>query len=470
MDIFGTADQRDERLREFQNRPLLFTDMKNSTCSAEGKYSGVGFHEENLSELLIATREIVRIDSNFVHLVRNGYDGLEKKKTSNRGRRRKEKKKKNRKRQGDGTKFNSSIQFCVLGTHIRDVPDELDGHSHNARPESSIMRKGNSINREKIIKEYKIKLFRTGVFQVPGVLMEDMSDVMPPLEILRKYLDWMFLNDVQIISLFSVMRNYKFKLHQGHIDLRALHESCSSRIDDCININFKDLEKNLTKPIFKPPQQIHPYDEGWAVMLDMYSNTEISDMTLGELDLSISDFMENLEESVSFRNIYVNPDNLRVWISEMNMSPMYLKFLQYAKKLHGIVSEDALCGILRFMIAKPVSILKKKILNHPDNDLASVKYDASNYPGLLIRIKTPLPNKPDKKTTIKIFPKGKINIDGANNRNEAEFIYWWLNNVFTINSNFVYDEDYIHDESDSEFSESDSEGDDLNQDHQDLRE
>ena len=86
--------------------------------------------------------------------------------------------------------------------------------------------------------------------------------------------------------------------------------------------------------------------------------------------------------------------------------------------------------------------------------MASVKYDSDIYPGLLMKVNTPLPDDPNKRTTIKIFRRGKINIDGANNREEAEFIYWWLNEMFINHPEFIYDENYVHNETDSEFSES----------------
>lgn len=455
MDIFG--DNRETRLVQFQEQPCLFTYMQNSTCSAEGKFSNVEFHEQELSPLLFTTGYIVKIDSNWTHQVRPGYTGLDKKKTSKRGRHKKTKKKKNRKIQGDGMNFNSSIQFSILGTHIREKPEIPDIHSHNATPLPSIIKNGQEVEMEKIIKEYKPKLFRNGVFQVPGVLTEDMSDVEGPLRILEKYLNFIFLADVERESLFSVMRNYKFKLHDGYIDLKLLQDYCARKLVGMLNTNPKDIERFLLRPILEFPQQIHPYDEGWIGMSEMYTSYDVSLMTAKDFIPSTSEMISFLEDSENLKNVYVNPENLTTWIREQNYSDIYLKFIQYIKILHecGVhFSEIVLRSVLKFMMIEPLSIVQKKLLKHPDNDLASIKYDDDKYPGFLIKIKTPLENKPEKRTTIKIFPKGKINIDGANNRQEATFIYWWLNQLFTDNPQFIYDENYIHDETDSEFSES----------------
>ena len=75
--------------------------------------------------------------------------------------------------------------------------------------------------------------------------------------------------------------------------------------------------------------------------------------------------------------------------------------------------------------------------NHENNMMASVTYDTQEYSGVIIKIKTPITTDPFKTTTIKLFQKNqKINIDGANNIDEARHIYYWFNNIL-LNNNLV---------------------------------
>jgi hypothetical protein len=104
------------------------------------------------------------------------------------------------------------------------------------------------------------------------------------------------------------------------------------------------------------------------------------------------------------------------------------------------------------MLAKYTEELSVYLTKSKDNLLSHIKYDPEKYPGFLIKVKTPNAVDLDKKTTIKIFPSGKINIDGANSREEAEFIYYWLNSIFFENPDLIYSTNFNYDDPDSEFS------------------
>ena len=92
------------------------------------------------------------------------------------------------------------------------------------------------------------------------------------------------------------------------------------------------------------------------------------------------------------------------------------------------------------------------LMKSGNNLLSHIKYDPEKYPGFLVKIKTPNITDADKLTTIKIFPSGKINIDGANNRQEAEYIYYWINSIFYDNPKLIYNPDESYDTTDSEYS------------------
>lgn len=462
MDIFG--NDKEKRLSELQLQPLLFSPISNSTCCAEGTFIGVSFHEQELTELLCPLGPIVKIESNYGSMISPKYINIDKKKVSNRGRKKKLKPKKHRKIQGDGSKFNSCIQFCILGRATREKSQVEDKYSRLAKPLPPKIVSSQTgdieIKMEQIIKEYKFKLFRTGVFQVPGVLTEDMSDIRAPLNALEKYLNFISTSPIKRGILFSVMRNYKFKLMNGCIDLRQLHNYCIERFIKLSTINMDDLEKFILLPIFKNNNMPHPRDEdNWSSIIDMTYN-QLSKSTPEEFEIDVMEMFEYLEMSINPHNIYVDKDKLMTWIVEAKFPIYYVKFINYMKILRDCylqVSDESSLKILKLLLRNPIGELKKNIIKHPDNELADIKYDQEKYPGLLIYVKTPIPSKLDKCTTIKIFKSGKINIDGANNMTEATYIYWWLNNLLGSNPLFIFDENKFHNETDDEFSESEEE-------------
>jgi len=152
-----------------------------TTVTMEGKFSGVQFHEKDLTTKLKPTPRVVMIKSNYGKIALDGYEEAAVKRKSNRGRKRKEKQKKPRKHQGSGEDFNSQITFTVI----------------SGRDSTKV---------------YKIKVFRTGRIQLPGMQPAFIDDV---IECLERVAD--IFNDllkppepVQLVSLRPVMKNYKF--------------------------------------------------------------------------------------------------------------------------------------------------------------------------------------------------------------------------------------------------------------------
>jgi len=133
-------------------------------------------------------------ENNLDHLDKDTL--IKKKKNSARGRKIKEKKKKKRKIQGTGLYFSSQVSFDIYN------------YTNN--------------------KITKIKIFRNGNFQVPGVKKPDMSDLVDSIVLLKDYLNYVkFLNNdpdepdepdepkentVEIPYIISVMRNYTCRI------------------------------------------------------------------------------------------------------------------------------------------------------------------------------------------------------------------------------------------------------------------
>ncbi len=433
MDIFGS--DRDAKLTIYKNTPLLFTVMENSTCTAEGVLRNVEHDESELTTILKCSGNIIAIDSNYGHLRPVDYEEAEEVKKSKRGRKKKIKPKKVRKFQGDGSGFNSQISFSILGTHIRPVPIIPDKHSVDSIKLPN--------NHESITKKYKIKLFRNGRFTIPGILTESMVDVKAPLTELCDYLTDYFLEDVAIDKLYSVMRNYKLHLLEGRIDISQLQRHCNQTFQKLLNTRFSDISDFIITPVFLK-SKTNPYYDGWNSYFDN---------NLNEQNIDYQQMKTLLKESINTKNLYIDPVKLIEKINEMNLPATYRKLQILHEVLNQNLCDEVLQAILKYWLTSKLCALEKFLVKSKDNILSYFKYDPEKYPGFLIKVRTPNQFTTSKKTTIKIFPSGKINIDGANSREEAEFIYYWLNHLFATNKNIIYRVDQIYDETDSEFSE-----------------
>ena len=148
----------------------------------------------------------------------------------------KEKKESKRKKQGTGLYFNSQITFDIF----------------------------NKTNQ----KVSKIKLFRNGTFQIPGVKFPDMRDIIDPLIVLRDYWNHTHPNNYTDISyILSNMRNYKCHLADPSLTILL------NKLEDILyfekdlpkypvdnNIYYKILEKmNLSKKINEKIFNYMPY-------------------------------------------------------------------------------------------------------------------------------------------------------------------------------------------------------------------
>jgi hypothetical protein len=164
----------------------MFTELIPSTLTAKGVFSDISFNEEEIIEFMTPPSDgyILRICCNYGVLVNSNPNYTPppvKTRVSNRGRKPKTKPKSKRKLQGTGKYFSSQITFEIYN------PDNN--------------------------KIYKIKLFRNGGFQVPGIKKPDITDLLKPIHVLRDYLRNEFMDDgIQVQYFISVMRNYICRL------------------------------------------------------------------------------------------------------------------------------------------------------------------------------------------------------------------------------------------------------------------
>lgn len=441
MDIFK---DRDAQLLKFKSCSQLFSKMENSTCTVEGFLTNVTHDESELTQYLYCTKDIVKIDSNFGHKIFKGYKNPnEKIRTSNRGRKKKEEPVDTRKHPGDGSSFNSQISITVPGEVERLKPTSPDKHSPFA--ETYII---SSKTYEKFIKEYKIKVFRNGKFTVPGVLNESLSDVVEPLNKLCSYFSNMFCLDVEMQGLKSVMRNYKFHLLLHKINVRKLQQYCSKHFQSLLNTRFSDIEDFIITPFFEKIAESPGY-EGWSQYVNIHPKVYVN--------IDYHELLDRLKDSSSARNLFVDPDKLINILERENLEEVYNRIRVFIhclqKSCFVTLSETIIKQIIRYHLRHRLDKIRTMLTKDKDNMLSHIKCDLEKYPGMLIKLKTPNEKKKDKKTTVKIFPSGKINVDGANTREEAEYIYYWLNYLFSQNPDFVLNKEAaVYDGHDSEFS------------------
>lgn len=120
-----------------------------------------------------------------------------------------------------------------------------------------------------------------------------------------------------------------------------------------------------------------------------------------------------------------------------------------------IVIGDDIRLDINAMYARLVQDAKDKMVDVAG--VNEVRYNPERYPGLVIKFSTPIQGNPGKKTTIKIFKSGKINIDGSISPESAHQHYYWLRwYIDKYSDTFVYK--YVEVALSDSSSDSDSDG------------
>jgi len=455
-----------DELRKYR---CIFTTMRISTITVQAQFSNLHFKEADLIDFVaypdIKKGPIMKIDCNYGHWKSDKYVSPKAERKSKRGRKPQPPKITNRKRLGDGTNFDSQIQFCVTGVHDRAV---LAGPKTEKRPKNvQPLPDVGGVKWERVTKIYLLKLFRNGKIIVPGVLCEDLSDIDAPLKYLARYISRIVDTGkpaIQLTGRYPIMRNYKLELIGCRdkempvcIDLRKLQAYGNKHFYTLLNTNLNDITELILRPIFDSP--ISPHRHGWKEFTKSWNafNTPLVDTRLS---------LNWLQDKVNNKNLYVNADRLAVILQQDEFKQIYDFFMMYLRHTKVKLQDFVLQRILYYMLYDRLEKLYKTLANHPDNKLSHIRYDPARYNGFLIKIKTPTEAKPNKKTTVKIFASGKINIDGDNDRQEAELIYLWLNKLFYTNPDLLYRKgEHINQGPDDEFSDEDpDDGDDDDED------
>lgn len=196
---------------------FIFGKLYPSTLTAQGLLSNVEFEEKDLIHAVEPLGRIRKITCNYGESYNTNFnDTVIKKKKTNRGRKPKVKKRNVRKNQGNGKYFNSQITFWVQSLTIKP-------------------------------KQYKIKLFRNGTIEIPGGLEPSMDDITSAVEVVREAMENCLVEEVKVVELYSIMRNYKFETLADdiriniselyHIFITAHRNKCPS-VDSITEIKY----------------------------------------------------------------------------------------------------------------------------------------------------------------------------------------------------------------------------------------
>lgn len=207
-----------------RGQPQLFTIPKSSTITAsglvmyvnpDGSTSPLHFLEKDIIEHIIRCAvplpdTIQLVGCNYGEYKHPNYVPPKKKGASGRGRKPKLKKKRTRRTQGNGRYMFSQLTIEVVHPVSRSI--------------------------------LKIKVFRTGVIQCPGVVMPNLQDLVDAIQVVQEYLSSVFGRLIKMSHVVALMRNYIWRMRNFdyHISLERLVDIIRAEKRSDANLAFLD--------------------------------------------------------------------------------------------------------------------------------------------------------------------------------------------------------------------------------------
>lgn len=208
---------------------LLVENMIISTITLRGEFENFQFNEKSNAGMIKANKYVRYKQSKYETEAQDGYSyPIKKQKKTNRGR--KPKPKVEKKQRKTDKIYNSFDSQCTCGTE-NTVADYY--HPHRSLRENELINEIlNDIRASNIRNNiFRIKIFRNGMYGVPGVQRTDFYDVLPAL-----------LNLEEVLR--DVDEKCKLKLDTFYVDLI----NCKTIIKDkSLNINTSLLGKIISE-------------------------------------------------------------------------------------------------------------------------------------------------------------------------------------------------------------------------------
>lgn len=205
----------------YDGRDEVLSEPVTTTVTLSGRLLNVSFHEQELITKLEPTGNVVMLKCNYGTKTQDNWEEPSKVKKSNRGRKKQEKpKKRQRKIQGTGECFNSQLTFVMrqmVPAHLTKSATYYEFYSGNK-------------DDTPVAVYFKIKVFRTGVIQIPGARPDLLPYIVASCEEICEHLNKALTppdsdKRVTIGRLHAVMKDYKFyvSLQKGQmLDLYML--------------------------------------------------------------------------------------------------------------------------------------------------------------------------------------------------------------------------------------------------------
>jgi hypothetical protein len=462
-----SARYRQKRIRILETRVrqmsdegkevIEFEDLIPSTLTLQGSFKGINFVNEELIKILQEpTGDILKIGCNFGELYNREYlKHLEKLKreqeekekiepSSNRGRKKIEKVPK-RKKQGNGKYFQSQITFIIWHPEIG--------------------------------RNYQIKLFHNGVFQVPGIQRPDMTDLIYPIKTLENYIRPYFepgallykgpkkASELPHNKLKEAEKNAKVKTRPYGVSRKIAKKKVKpkAKFVDFYFSSSEDEEeppvpKKKKKKVGKKKEKLHDElkssDEPKPAKKSSNNKSKLAKKSKKNLTkpspaknqpkpgIFVHHFvavMRNYKTRLINQRLHVDLDRLERLVQQEKGDPEGNLVASLAIKKVGCEKAEEL--IYEFIGP-----------HHNYMGIAEITYNNDRCLSLTIKFHRPAPANPKKKITMKILRRGKINFDGGNSELEIRELFVWAKYIYTKYSEVLEDTDNIKNEYDSDSS------------------
>jgi len=207
-----------------------FTELTHSTGSVKFRLTNVSFRDEKLIKRIqklqdsdkfdiadanTTDAQILKIGCNFGEIILPGYkERITKIPTTNRGRKRSKANKNKRKVQGTGKYFNSQLTFEVkldllpFEVYTNTKKRKIDLNSYE------LDKKDRLEDGEYRVKSYiyKVKIFRNGKGQIPGLRTEDDEEIRKVLRPIKNFFSMYFDVKVKSTDFYRFIQNYKSEI------------------------------------------------------------------------------------------------------------------------------------------------------------------------------------------------------------------------------------------------------------------
>lgn len=227
-----TYNQSIKQLEEYNNN--IFTELCPSILAVQGLISNISINQEDfIKKAFKPSHPIISICNNYGEIYSEKYEELHD--------------------------IKSNIEYK---DHSIEIKDEQGNHTGWKKLQGCGKYMNSQVTFHLIYeeKDYKIRVFQNGVIHIPGIIDPTMRSLTKACKFVIDYLrELLNNNDINLIEIRAVMRNYKCKLINQEliVDLHTLYdiiqeeEKKHSDINKYISYLYDDLPKSIKQKALK---------------------------------------------------------------------------------------------------------------------------------------------------------------------------------------------------------------------------